>query len=229
MPTHSNPIAFHGRSYPMTTVTPIAPRFRLRARYEIWKFRVLVYIARTPWLLRIYRVFFKEPPLKRLRDHQFIHFARWILVDARHFREGLRDSYLIFSTNFNGDWHQYLDAFAFTLNDGLDYLWGTSSGYPGAQPVTPFKEYARRHMLPASYYYNAYPGASVRDIEAALDVHAELATFKEKSKNPTSPQDFRIEFTKFVASIQDKLGTAHTRLPPRMPLAPLEHAFRWEP
>jgi hypothetical protein len=231
---------FNGRSYPMMTITPIAPHRKLRAILTIWLFRVLSDIEVPPWLRRLLERVWIDPSLMGLRNLQFIHFARWTLASPGDFRESLRDSYLIFSTNFNGDWHQYLDSFAFTLPKGLDAIWGTSRSYPGSQPVTPFKEYAQRHMLPASYYYNAYPGASVRDIEAALEVNAALEEFR--AQRFTTPLEFRIAFTAFVGALQDKLGACETELPisptqptpeeavdPRRVLhAPLESAFRWQ-
>jgi hypothetical protein len=155
-------LAFRGRSYPMTVITPISPWRRHQAYFSLWLFRGLRTIHRRAFLLWLYRAIYRlrrvvdperreEPaPFQDLENLQFIHFARWTIVKPGDLHETLRDHYLLFSTNFNGDWHQYLDAFSFTLRHGLDWIWYTSRGYPGAWPVTPFKEYARRHMLPGA-------------------------------------------------------------------------------
>jgi len=232
--------ALRGRAYPMTVITPISPLQTFWAYLSLRVFIALRAVQNNRVLRQIYRAFFlwrrlidpehreEPPPLQDLRDLQFIHFARWSLVGARGFHEALRDRYLIFSTNFNGDWHQYLDAFSFTLHQGLDWIWGTSRSYPGAWPVTPFKEYARRHMLPASYYYNAYPGASVRDIHCAQELTEELARFRTDLANSgldragADPAAFRRVYDEFVAKIQGRLGAASVATDS----GSFEHAFR---
>lgn len=223
----ADPLAFRGRSYPMTVITPISPWNLPRVYFNLWLFRVLRSIRKRAFLVRLYERLYRlvrlltlDPhrrkegaPFQDLVDLKFIHFARWSIVKPKDLHEALRDHYLIFSTNFNGDWHQYLDAFSFTLRHGLDRIWGTSRGYPGAWPVTPFKEYARRHMLPASYYYNAYPGASVRDIQSACEVTAALAKFREEvAKAEPDASEFRAMYEAFVASVQGKLASCAEKI-----------------
>ena len=49
----------------------------------------------------------------------FIHFARWVVVPRHKFprlsenqpEEHLHYDYLLFFSNFNGTWNQYIDAF----------------------------------------------------------------------------------------------------------------------
>jgi hypothetical protein len=219
--------AFEGRSYPMTVITPIAPLQRLRLCLTLRVFKILRWIHRSPTLSNLYAKSWlggkrHKKPFEDLQDLKFIHFARWTLATKKHFGEALRDRYLIFSTNFNGDWHQYLDAFSFTLSKGLNCIWGTSRDYPGAWPVTPFKAYARRHMLPAGYYYNAYPGASVRDIASAKELTTNLAEFRKKVASVTSPQEFREQYHLFLASVQGYLGSASVGAP----AARRERAYR---
>ena len=59
-------------------------------------------------------------------------------------KEHLRYDYLLFFSNFNGTWNQYIDAFSAVLNTGLDAIWRWSEKFPGAMPVTPFKDYIAR-------------------------------------------------------------------------------------
>jgi hypothetical protein len=207
----------------MTVITPISPLRRYQAHISLKIFQSLALVRRYKVLMWMYRAFYwllrtlhiasperrKEPaPFQDLEDLKFIHFARWTIVKPKDLHESLRDHYLVFSTNFNGDWHQYLDAFSFTLRSGLDWIWYTSRGYPGAWPVTPFKEYARRHMLPASYYYNAYPGASVRDIQCARDLTCAFEEFRvAASGDKDDPAAFRDKYDTFVARVQGDLGS----------------------
>ena len=74
----------------------------------------------------------------------FIHFARWVVVKRHKFprlsekqpAEQLHYDYLLFFSNFNGTWNQYIDAFADVLSFGLNLIWRWSVRYPGARPVT---------------------------------------------------------------------------------------------
>ena len=43
---------------------------------------------------------------------------------------------MLFCSNFNGTWDQYIDAFADGIPNGLDLFWYTSSKYPASIPVT---------------------------------------------------------------------------------------------
>ena len=51
--------------------------------------------------------------------------------------EELRYDYLLFFSNFNGTWNQYIDAFSAVLYQGLNLIWMWSEKFPGSVPVTP--------------------------------------------------------------------------------------------
>ena len=91
-----------------------------------------------------------------------IHYARWVIID-----DGTR---LLFTSNFDGTWDQYIDDFSEQLADGMDRIFGHCEGYPGARPVGPFKEYIRQHQIEADVYYAAYPDATVRQVRKSLRV-----------------------------------------------------------
>lgn len=107
-------------------------------------------------------------PSGGLKELSFIHFARWVIVPHRTFpritsqqpKEKLQYDYLFFFSNFNGTGNQYIDAFSAVVSDGLDAIWGWSEKFPGAVPVTPFKEYIARVQFETDYYYEAYPHAT---------------------------------------------------------------------
>ena len=53
--------------------------------------------------------------LEKLKTLSFIHYARWVVV--KRFPDGaggerLNHTYLLFESNFNGTWDQYIDAFS---------------------------------------------------------------------------------------------------------------------
>src|ERR1700679_3774272 len=114
----------NGKTYAMNAITPMKP----------WK----------TWLLR--GAFFLLGLIKPLQadvvNLSFIHFARWVVIRRNAFpylggnqeREQIKYDYLLFFSNFNGTWNQYIDAFSAVLSDGLNKIWCWSEKFPGALP-----------------------------------------------------------------------------------------------
>jgi hypothetical protein len=93
---------------------------------------------------------------------------------AGHGPQTLDNDYMLFLSNFNGTWDQYIDAFADGIPQGLDLFWYASTKYPHSIPISTFKSYITANQIQTGYYYNATPGAAQRDIKAALRVRREL-------------------------------------------------------
>jgi hypothetical protein len=119
--------------------------------------------------------------------------------------EQLHYDYLLFFSNFNGTWNQYIDAFADVLSSGLNLIWRWSVRYPGARPVTDFKRYIALVQFDTDYYYVAYPRATANDVKAAFRVSAALEEFERNSGNLT-PAEFGGAYLKFVTQVQMDLG-----------------------
>src|SRR5581483_11466418 len=120
--------------------------------------------------------------------------------------EHLTYDYLLFFSNFNGTWNQYIDAFADVLSDGLNLVWRWSEKFPGASPVTAFKRYIALVQFDTDYYYNPYPHASTNDVKAALRVQDAVDDFAARSKS-LSPAEFEKEWMRFLVRVQTDLGS----------------------
>lgn len=160
------------------------------------------------WLRFIYFVSRYVPaatsPLRKL---SFIHFARWNLltrIPENGFQqkpEHLNSTYLMFTSNFNGTWAQYIDAFSYVVRSGMSLIWGSSYGFPGPMPVKPFKDYIRRNEFVASHYYSAYPKASTTVILSALELDIRLAQFQRDTVGVSAGQ-FHVQYQKFITDVQ---------------------------
>jgi hypothetical protein len=172
-----------------------------------------------PWKTRILKLFFfvlgaVKPLQNDLKNLSFIHFARWVVVKRNQFprlsdkqpREELRYDYLLFFSNFNGTWNQYIDAFSAVLSKGLDMIWRWSEKYPGSRPVIGFKRYITLVQFDTDYYYNVYPRAATNDVKAALRVQDALDQFAHTSQS-LSPADFEKAWLEFLARVQPDLGS----------------------
>ena len=113
---------------------------------------------------------------------------------------------MLFCSNFNGTWDQYIDAFSDGIPNGLDLFWYSSTKYPQSIPITPFKNYIRFNQIDTTYYYNATPGAAQRDIKSALRVYSALQALAPRHAS-LSPADFAAEYRKTLVNVQNSLGS----------------------
>ena len=120
--------------------------------------------------------------------------------------ESLHYDYMLFCSNFNGTWDQYIDAFSEVIPGGMDNIWRWSVGYPGSRPITPFLAYIEQNQYDTDYYYNATPGASTQDILHAIDLETKLSAFTTASSG-LAPADFERAYNAFLATVQNCLGS----------------------
>ncbi|HWT23729.1 MAG TPA: hypothetical protein VN213_09505 [Solirubrobacteraceae bacterium] len=186
----------HGRARAMTVFSPVK---------RPW--------GRPPggqwWLRLVFGVGRRLPDGKStIRALSFIHFARWIVIrripDHGQPRERLGHPLLMFESNYNGTFDQYIDAFATILTRGMSLIWGTSYGFPGPQPVTPFKSYIRANEFVADHYYSAYPTATTTMVKSALALREPLRAFTVQAAT-LSPEQFRERYRAFLTEHQEDL------------------------
>ncbi len=173
-----------------------------------------------PWKTILLRILFFllehiKPMQKKLIDLSFIQFARWAVLPRTGFpytgqaagRESLTYDYLLFFSNFNGTWNQYIDAFAAVLGRELNLVWRWSEKFPGSNPVTKFKEYIGGVQFDTDYYFTAYPEATANDTKSAHIVQHAFDDFSDRTSQ-LSPEQFREAYLQFILSIQIHLGDA---------------------
>jgi hypothetical protein len=182
-----------GKAYAMNVLTPMQPA-------RTWVNVLLFHAARA-----------LPKRLGGLLGLSIIHFARWVVIrndqwpDFGQGREQLANDYMLFCSNFNGTWDQYIDAFADGIPSGLDSFWWASTKYPKSIPVSPFKAYIRANQVDTDYYYNATPGAAQRDVKAALRVRRALLRLEEAHAGGS--EAFAAAFRRELATVQNDLGS----------------------
>lgn len=188
-----------GKAYGMNVVTPMPPD-------KTWINRLVFMVARV-----------LPEFLGGLLGLSIIHFARWIIVrrdqwpnmdhwpDIRPSKQELKNDYMIFCSNFNGTWDQYIDAFSDGIPGGLDLFWYCATKYPHSIPITPFKRYIRANQIDTDYYYDATPGSAQRDIKMALRVYAQVTDLAKKHGS-MSKADFAEAYRKALVTVQNDLG-----------------------
>lgn len=188
-----------GKAYAMNVTTPMRP-------FAGWI---------SAWVFRVVRCF--PATLNRLLGLSIIHFARWVVIRRGQWPnlgqgpEQLANDYLLFCSNFNGTWDQYIDAFSGGVPGGLNLVWYGNLRFPGAVPVTPFKNYIRANQHFTDFYYNATPGVAQRDIKSALRVR-ELLLDLAGDHEQMSPSEFAGAFRAALIRAQNDMG-AHGPAP----------------
>ena len=109
-----------------------------------------------------------------------IHFARWVIID-----KGRR---LLFLSNYDGSWENYLGDFVDKAATGLTAAWSSTvlikaeDGFPkakwlvlkGARDEQRFKAYARAGQVTTNVWYSAYKELSVQNVNNNSMVRAGL-------------------------------------------------------
>jgi hypothetical protein len=87
----------------------------------------------------------------------------------------------------------------------LNLVWRWSEKFPGAVPVTLFKEYIARVQFDTDYYYTSYPHATANDLKSAHIVQASFDSLVQRASNCT-PDQFGAAYLNFVLQVQGNLG-----------------------
>ena len=185
-----------GKAYAMNVITPIRS-------WTTWLNKFIFWGARK-----------RPSSLKGLITLSLIHYAGWVVVDRNRFphlspqqpKEDLRFSYMLFFSNFNGSWEQYVDSFAFTIPGGLDMFWKWNVRYPKSIPLTPFHDYIRYNQIDTLHYYNAYPMATSNDIKSAKKLRLALMDFDAHLQEQDSDAVFQQKFFHLLRDVQHDLG-----------------------
>ena len=187
-----------GKAYAMSLITPIdGPSMTLINKGIFWLLGTPLMASRLNGLLTL----------------SMIHYARWVIVTPRDFprveasqpEEELEYSYMLFMSNFNGSWAQYVDSFSAAIPDGLDLLWWRNVGWPNSVPEQPFHRYVNHNQIWTNHYYNAYPMAASNDVKAAKRVKEGVRDLARLSET-AAPDVFKREYDQLLKSLQHDLG-----------------------
>jgi hypothetical protein len=115
-----------------------------------------------------------------LSDLTSIHFARWVIID--------NGDNLLFESNFDGSWENYIDDFVDHASLGMNLIWANCIGFPtgGSKDIESFKHYIRENQTPAQLFYSAYKDSTVRNILTDLSLSEKIS----KLNRPNGKENF---------------------------------------
>lgn len=184
-----------GKAYAMSVITPMR-------WYTTWVNRFFFWAAGK-----------HRPLIAGLLTLSLIHYARWVILKPSQFPklspdqpdEDLKYHYMLFCSNFNGSWDQYVDSFSAAIPKGLDLFWAFNIKYPKSVPMLPFHRYITSNQIWTDHYYNAYPMASSSDVKSAQRVRANLLSFIHNVENAT-PEVFQDKYNRLLLELQHDLS-----------------------
>jgi hypothetical protein len=186
-----------GKAYAMNLVTPIRWWLVPLNKFFFWLIGTPIFRSKLRGLLTL----------------SMIHYARWVILRPDDFPrlnqaqppEKIEYSYMLFFSNFNGTWEQYVDSFSAAIPSGLNLLWYKNVGWPTAVPEQPFHRYVLHNQWTTDYYYSAYPMAASNDVKAAKRVKDSLCTFIEKTGGATADA-FGVAYQRLLKELQNDLS-----------------------
>ena len=103
-----------------------------------------------------------------------IHFARWVMLDG--------NKQVLFFSNFDGSWQQYLGDFIDKSGWGLTGIFSSTENFPttrylfwgGAYDDERFLAWSRYYQVPTHVWYCAYPKLSIKNINTNSLIRSEL-------------------------------------------------------
>jgi len=205
-----------GKAYAMNVITPVR-------WFTAWVNKLFFWVA-----------LHRPSVLKGLITLSLIHYARWVIVGREQFphvspeqpKEKLRYSYMLFFSNFNGSWDQYVDSFTFAIPGGLDLFWKWNVRYSKSVALTPFHRYIQYNQLETLHYYSAYPLAASNDVKSAQTVKDSLIAFNQ-TVDQGSDEDFQKRYNALLRGLQHDLGAMHPTPIISMSAAQVEKRERW--
>jgi hypothetical protein len=126
--------------------------------------------------------------LPMLRKLSFIDYARWSLVKefprvgAPQGKDPRRRHHMMFESNFNGTWDQYIDTFAEVMPLQIIGFWGSSIKFPGPRRTGPLLAWVRRHHFDVQYFDSAVEDATATVVTSALELEKKLRAFARRSE-----------------------------------------------
>ncbi len=122
------------------------------------------------------------------------HLCRLVVMDdvvyvgAPACEEHLQSSYLIFTSNLDGDLDSYLLRMAKEIPDTVDAVWSHCVGYPGIRDPQAFVEYMKKCQLTTTFFFADVNDKTVIQTLRALKVQAAVAKFIEVNQGKPAAQ-----------------------------------------
>jgi hypothetical protein len=189
------------------TCTPSAVKWWVQ-RFRFWTTR------RSQWVAR--HLSNREAGDFTLKRLDILHTAVWLRLGRFPAVPGSRREdrrYVLFCSNFSGEWDPYRQAFLDVVGHGIRTIWGVSLGFPRGFPGRgsryAVEEWVQSRLPPTAHYYRAYPDISPSEVRGAVRLARELESFARNAAAGRYQPDrsgLLTVFRQLQGRIADELG-----------------------
>jgi Dyp-type peroxidase family len=156
-----------GRVSELTHLVPIREGYLSRDQYPGAITRPITYRLRLELLLSGLRKLEERTFPTPVRRLSVIHSARWAIVDAG--TGMLTRPHLLFATQYDGSWHDYIKQFSEEVWPMMDLIWSNCDGYQGAYDFRALAEFVTKYQITADALYVDAPELSVGEVRQLQD------------------------------------------------------------
>jgi hypothetical protein len=154
-----------------------------------------------------------ESPLTRVPT---THLARWVVIGAAPFEgiparaDQLQSKYLLFTSNFDAGTSDdesglanYLEQLRMAIPDALTKLYSHCVAFPGLADASAFRGYMMRCQITTTFFFGAYPDASVDQVLRALQAQRRMGDFiaDQQDRRP-SPEGLQRAFDTLMTDLR---------------------------
>ena len=122
----------------------------------------------------------KDSPFARFSS---THLCRLLVMDDVFFEghpaklDHLRSSYLVFTSNFDGELDDYADAMREAMPGEIDKVWSHCTGYPGLSDAKAWRDYIKRCQVTTTFFFADVNDGTLTNTLRALRLQADFAQF----------------------------------------------------
>jgi len=151
-----------GQISELTHLVPIRPGYLSRDQYSGPIARPITYRLRLELLLSGLRKLeerYFPTPVRRLG---VIHAARWAIVDVG--TGEARRPHLLFATQYDGSWHDYIKQFSEEVWPMMDLIWQNCEGFDSARDFVSLSAFVRKYQITSDALYVDAPELTVGEV-----------------------------------------------------------------
>jgi hypothetical protein len=161
-----------GHVYGLTILAPIAEDEHLEISHAI---ELRDYLATLP-----------KDQTSPFAEVPGTHLARLVVMDdvvyvgAPACEEHLKNRYLVFEANFDGELDAWLTQLAVKVPDFIQGVWSHCVGYPGTNDVSAFIEYMKKCRIETTFFFADVNDRTLEQTLRALQAQTALTHFIER-------------------------------------------------
>jgi hypothetical protein len=137
-----------------------------------------------------------------------VHLARWVVIDdvpsegfPAHL-DRLKSKYLLLTACFDGELDDFLEAMRTRAGGDVERIYRHCVNFPGVADARAFRDWMMRCKLYSTFFFPAYPEATLPGVLRALDGQRRVAEFALAHQGQGDDAALLHDFRAFLGTLQ---------------------------